>query len=73
MLLEQTVLDLIKNIMIRVYETPKKGFSFRLVSYQNNTEIDPLDSSSKVDWAYGPYKSPKEAIKIAKNLYKEQK
>ena len=72
-LIDQTVFSIIHNIMIKIYETPRKGYSFRLVSYQNNTEIDPLSTSNNYDWAYGPFKSPAEAKKIAKSLYKEQK
>lgn len=67
-----TMLDLLKNVMVKIYES-SNGYSFRLVLYQNNTEIDPISHSNKKNWAYGPYKSPKEAFLEAKELYKTSK
>lgn len=72
-LVEQTILNLIQNILLKIYETPRKGFSFRLVKIKNNKEIDPITNSNKFDWAYGYYSSPQEVREVAKKTFSMMK
>lgn len=65
----QEVLDINKNILLRLYQLESGQFGFRFISYLNGKEIDPV-KHSELTWAYGPIKQISETRHIALQFYK---